>query len=1270
VSESPEADGFVLLSDQPVSEPDGEDVLGTAAQVKNLVDLIKRSRHSAPFTVAIDADWGMGKSSIMLQLKAALDKLDKKDGVVTSWFNAWTAGDDDALAGLIKSALMSVDENALRRTLRRVARHRSLVVGLRLMLTAVASFFNLARVVDQLWDAVSADASSRNAIRDDLHEIFDNWANNTKRTPKGRLLVVFIDDLDRCSSEVILAVCEAMRLYLAVPGIVFVIGCDQNVLAQAALNSGIVSQAAASLGYLEKIVQITYPKPAPDEQQMSGLVDHYARSSRTSSLFSDQVRHAVVRGTGRNPRRLKRLINSFILEYQLDPVWNSLGPETLITVNLLQHFYTEFYRELTRSTDSDIAHEFLTYEELRNRLLSGSPRTEEDRKFFQTHHIPAPAADGKDNSEAVSRLEKKLPPSFPALADRPEFVQLLSDLVNHKEFAQLMDWLQRRPFAAAGETIISASKSSVGAGVITSVVLAEESGVETGRSSASAALRVPASGELAIPMAVSLAPRPTSLWGREELLADLHARLTGAQDGPQIVALFGLGGVGKTSVALEYAYRRLAGLRVAWQLVAENQATLAANFAELATQLGTVDGRDPVKSAHGVLAALPAEWLLVFDNAPDFPSVQKFLPPAGNGQVLITSRGSLWPLGEAIEVPPLSRDAATAFLADRTGDLDDDAATALADELGGLPLALEQASSYITATGGTLAGYLEVFRQRRQDLLGRGQPAEYGGTVAATWDLAFQALEEHAPTATGLLRLLASCAPAPVPLPLLLNPSAVSGDQLDPDVTGMLGPLLGDSVARADAVAALRRYSLVALAGDEVVIVHRLVQAVTLARMPEPEAAQWRRTAAALIEAAIPANTELPEAWPTCAALLPHALAALPDGSDAKARIATYLADSGSPAAARDLERRIIEARTHALGLEHPDTLTARADAARWTGQAGDLAGARDQFRDLVPVMERVLGSEHPAALTARASLARWTGEAGDPAGARDQFRVLVPVMERVLGSEHPAALTARASLAGWTGEAGDPAGARDQFRDLVPVMERVLGPEHPDTLTARFDLAHWTGGAGDPAAARDQFQELLSIRVRVLGPEHPATLIARAGLAGWTGEADDPAAARDQFRELLPIMERVLGPEHPQTLTARASVARWTGEAGDAAGARDQFAELLPAVDRVLGLEHPDTLTARFNLAHWTGEAGDAAGARDQFAELLPAVKRVLGPKHPVTLLATADLARWTGEAGNTLAARDEFHKLLPIMEQVLGPEHPDILRATRWMRGVDAAA
>jgi hypothetical protein len=694
---------------------------------------------------------------------------------------------------------------------------------------------------------------------------------------------------------------------------------------------------------------------------------------------------------------------------------------------------------------------------------------------------------------------------------------------------------------------------------------------------------------------VRLAPRPLFLAGREDLLAELEARLgSGDGRGPRVVALHGLPGAGKTSVALAYAHSHLTEDGITWQFAAEDPAVLAAEVTELAAALGAREGAgDPVAAVHQALAGSAAEWLLVFDNAPSPEAVETFLPPTGNGRVLITSRNALWPPGRALEVPALDRGTAADFLVTRTGDADRQAAAGLAEAVGGLPLALEQAAAYAQATGNSLGSYLAMFQRRRQDLLDRGGPARYGGTVATTWALAFTQLEDSDPGAAGLLRLLAFCAPEAVPLRLLLQPRLGLAERLAPEVAPVLVPLLDDELAVGDAVAALRRYSLVRPAGDGAVSVHRLVQGVTADQMPGQVREAWRQAAAALVEAAIPAGTEMPAAWPVCAVLLPHARAALGLTSGGISRIGDYLGHSGSYPAARDLFQLITDAHREdkTYGPEHPDALGARANLAIYTGKAGDAAGARDQFAVLLPIEERVLGPEHPGTLDARHGLAYYTGPAGDAAGARDQFAVLLPIEERVLGPEHPGTLAARASLAIWTGEAGDAAGARDQFAALLPIVERVLGPEHPETLDARNNLAHWTGKAGDAAGARDQYAALLPIEEQVLGPEHPDTLIARNNLARWTGEAGDAAGARDQFAALLPIEERVLGAEHPAALADRYGLAVWTGEAGDAAGARDQFATLLPIQERVHGPEHPGTLTTRRNLAYWTRRADSQSG-------------------------------------------------------------------------------
>jgi hypothetical protein len=562
---------------------------------------------------------------------------------------------------------------------------------------------------------------------------------------------------------------------------------------------------------------------------------------------------------------------------------------------------------------------------------------------------------------------------------------------------------------------------------------------------------------------VRLGPRPAVLAGREEFLAELDARLTnsGEQQGPQIVALSGLGGAGKTSAAAEYAHRHIAEVAVCWQFAAEDPTVLGAEFAELAAQLGArepVDVRDPVASVHSVLARYEADWLLVFDNVTDQASVERFLPPAGHGRILITTQNQHWPPSQLLNVPSLDMGVAAGFLVSRTGNADLASARSLARELGGLPLALEQAAAYMQASGTSPGQYLELFRTRRAELLARGKAAGHPADVAATLSLAVSRLACDSPDALVLLRLLAFLAAEPAPVRELIN----SGESQDPAITGTVGALAGDPLAVADAITALRRYSLVASTGDGLLLVHRLVQAITRDQLTDQQASQWHQTAAVLVEAAVPADAKLPAAWPECAMLLPHAQAVLDLTSAGIWRIAQSLGYGGSYLAARDLFRQIIAAYQEAsdYGPEHRDTLTALYSLAGWTGETGDVTGARDQCAELLPIIERVLGPDHPGTLATRNNLAHWTGQAGDAAGARNQYAELLPIFERVLGPDHPDTLATRNNLADWTGQAGDAAGARNQYAELLPVRERVLGLDHPKTLATRSSLARWIAQA------------------------------------------------------------------------------------------------------------------------------------------------------------------------------------------------------------------
>ena len=226
----------------------------------------------------------------------------------------------------------------------------------------------------------------------------------------------------------------------------------------------------------------------------------------------------------------------------------------------------------------------------------------------------------------------------------------------------------------------------------------------------------------------------------------------------------------------------------------------------------------------------------MFDNAPDRASVAPFVPPAGPGPGADHHPEPDWPPGQALDVPVLDPVVAAGFLVSRTGDPDRVAARELAGLLGGLPLALEQAAAYLQATGTTLGRYLAVVPGPAGGSAGPRGGGRAPTDVAATLALALSRLAGEAPAAAGLVRLLAFLAPEPVPLAVLLADGGAAG-RLGPEVAAAVGGLLGDAVAAGDAIAALRRYSLVTPAGDGLVLVHRLVQAITRAQLPADEAA-------------------------------------------------------------------------------------------------------------------------------------------------------------------------------------------------------------------------------------------------------------------------------------------------------------------------------------------------------------------------------------------------------------------------------------------------
>jgi KAP family P-loop domain len=427
--EVPGAPPFSLLGDQPYAG--NEDPLGFDRIADDLCALVLASRSSTPFTLGIEAGWGMGKSSLLTHLRRRLEE--SGEPVRTVQFNPWAADDGRVLEGLLKTVLGEVDENALRRVLR----DKHYLKHVRLVTRAVARIVRLGDVVDLIWEEMSISPRARN----DFHEIIEKAMADWCRDDPQRALCVFVDDLDRCSPASVFEVFEAIKLYLDARGLVFVIAYDADVVSESILEEKQYSKAVTSRQYLEKIVQVFYRIPLATTDQMDRLFESYAAASNTKQLLDNTPRSLIIERNARNPRRIKRFINGLVLEYQRDRALTDRDQQTLIRTHLLHNYFPDFARLLGDVDRRDPVTQFNTYMNLRKSLLLGqSPTSEEEGEYLRGYGIDPTMPP----ANLLSALEEEMPASFPTLAQDKEFRSLLEAIGTDEQLRPVRERLKER----------------------------------------------------------------------------------------------------------------------------------------------------------------------------------------------------------------------------------------------------------------------------------------------------------------------------------------------------------------------------------------------------------------------------------------------------------------------------------------------------------------------------------------------------------------------------------------------------------------------------------------------------------------------------------------------------------------------------------------------------------------------------------------------------------------------------------------------------------
>ncbi|MFI5894687.1 FxSxx-COOH system tetratricopeptide repeat protein [Actinoplanes sp. NPDC051513] len=763
----------------------------------------------------------------------------------------------------------------------------------------------------------------------------------------------------------------------------------------------------------------------------------------------------------------------------------------------------------------------------------------------------------------------------------------------------------------------------------------------------------------------NLPPRNGDFTGREELLDMLDRQLRRQRVTavlPQ--ALHGMGGVGKSQIATEYAYRHLADYDVVWFVPSEQPAQILRALVELGERLGLAPGQDAKTAAAAVQATLQAghpyaNWLLIFDNAETLATVRPYLPTGGTGKVLVTSRNEEWTgLAESLEIGVFARDESIALLRKRNPGLTREEADRLAAMLDDLPLAVGQASAWRAATQAPVDEYLRLLAGKRQELADRVDDPQHEVAVAAASAVALEHLGAANPAALQLLQACAFMAPEPISRELFVGPPHVG-------VSPELNATLQNPNRLNRALREIERYGLARLnhGNPRTVQLHRLVRTVVLDQLTAEQRVNMEHAAHLLLAGGNPGNPSATAQWPRFHALLPHVLASdLVGCEDEWARqlvldVIGFYFYWGDQKGCRELAAEVVGRWSDMLGPDDPQLLK----AARWLAyvlrQLGMFEDAARYSSDCLARLRVANGPEDEETLDAMNLVGQDLLPIGDFAGALALQEEAYQIADRVLGPDDPATLKIAHSLGVSLRLNGNFAAALERDMDTVRRRVEVLGADHYETLLSQNGLTLDLRERGDYVEA-NRLQEKLYERIqKILGIDHPQTLMAARNLAVSRRRAGHHARARKLSLETMNELRRRFGELNPEAIACSLNYAVDLRESDQVVESRELAERTWQDYHRTLGADHPYTLYARTNFGIVLRLLGQLEAAYEHDNAAYQGLRERLGSRHVLTLTCATNLASDLAARGDHEAAQqldaDTFRK----SQEVLGGDHPSTL-------------